>query len=201
MGDKNKYKTHRMGELDAIYFEQLPQRCKELFFEYMYQSAIGKMTSNPGTFVAAKGFYIDKNCQSPIEQILFFAFDIIAFDKESDKEIVPNLFFVPQQKIIANGYKYIADFYFDSDLLKDDGYKALNNLKLVIECDGHEFHEKTKEQVKRNNERDYNLKLAGYDILHYSGSQIFNDPLKCAVEIHDYIQRHVKSWVFEDEGD
>jgi very-short-patch-repair endonuclease len=69
-----------------------------------------------------------------------------------------------------------------------------NEVQLIIECDGHEFHKATKEQIKHDNERDYDLKMAGYDVLHYSGSQIFNDPIKCANEIYDYITIKTGGW-------
>jgi hypothetical protein len=36
--------------------------------------------------------------------------------------------------------------------------------------------------------------MAGYDVLHYSGSQIFNDPIKCANEIYDYITIKTGGW-------
>lgn len=68
-------------------------------------------------------------------------------------------------------------------------------MKLVIECDGHNFHEKTKEQVIRNNERDYDLQLAGYKVLHFSGSQIYESPLSCANDIYNFIQTTVGEWI------
>lgn len=47
--------------------------------------------------------------------------------------------------------------------------------KIVIECDGHEFHEKTKEQAKHDKERDRYLTAQGFKILRYTGSEIYND--------------------------
>ena len=60
-------------------------------------------------------------------------------------------------------------------------------IKLIVECDGHEFHEKTKDQVEKRNKRDYNLKMQGFDILHFSGSEIYKDPVGCARKCIDYI--------------
>ena len=67
-----------------------------------------------------------------------------------------------------------------------------NDYRLVIECDGHEFHKLTKEQVKHDNERDFNLKDCGYDVIHFSGSQIYENPWKCADEVCRYLTQKVK---------
>jgi very-short-patch-repair endonuclease len=58
---------------------------------------------------------------------------------------------------------------------------------LVIECDGNDFHEKTKEQVKKDKQRDRELTNLGYKILRFSGSEIFNNPTACAEEVYTFI--------------
>ena len=65
---------------------------------------------------------------------------------------------------------------------------------MVIECDGHDFHKLTKSRVSHDNQRDYDLKIAGYDVLHFSGSQIYSDPYKCAKEVYEYIKSKVGDW-------
>ncbi len=51
---------------------------------------------------------------------------------------------------------------------------------LVLECDGHAFHEKTKEQAARDKQRDRNLQMCGFPVFRFTGSEIWRDPLKCA---------------------
>ena len=36
--------------------------------------------------------------------------------------------------------------------------------KILIECDGYEFHQKTKKQVENDNKREYDIKMLGYNI-------------------------------------
>lgn len=55
--------------------------------------------------------------------------------------------------------------------------------KIAIECDGHEFHERTKEQAARDKSRDRALQAAGWRVLRFTGSEIFADPGKCASEV------------------
>lgn len=121
---------------------------------------------------------------SPIEQIFITAFE--TYCKLLNKE---EYFLFPQQSITINGKTYIVDFLFEFD-------QYVNPFKierpLIIECDGYEFHNANKEQVAKDNERDYALKMAGYDVIRFSGSQIYRNPLKCAEDTYKYIKSLIK---------
>lgn len=57
------------------------------------------------------------------------------------------------------------------------GWQGLVNvspydIKIVVECDGYEFHERTKEQATRDKQRDRDLTSLGYVVLRYTGSEI-----------------------------
>lgn len=121
--------------------------------------------------------------ESPIEQIFITAFELyIMFNKKKD------IVLFSQKEIKANGKKYIVDFYFEEDEYVN---KFNTDKKIIIECDGYEFHQKTKEQVQKDNEREYNLKMAGYEILRFSGTQIYNNPFKCAEDTYNYIIKRI----------
>jgi very-short-patch-repair endonuclease len=62
--------------------------------------------------------------------------------------------------------------------------------QLVVECDGHQFHEKTKEQVSRDKKRDRDLQTAGYKVFRFSGSEISNDPIACAYDVLRGFAKH-----------
>lgn len=51
--------------------------------------------------------------------------------------------------------------------------------KIAIELDGHEFHEKTKEQVAKRNGRDRALMLSGWRVIRFSGSEFYRKPYDC----------------------
>ena len=121
--------------------------------------------------------------ESPIEQIFITAFELyIMFNKKKD------IVLFSQKEIKASGKKYIVDFYFEEDEYVN---KFNTDKKIIIECDGYEFHQKTKEQVQKDNEREYNLKMAGYEILRFSGTQIYNNPFKCAEDTYNYIIKRI----------
>lgn len=44
---------------------------------------------------------------------------------------------------------------------------------LAIECDGHDFHEKTKEQARRDKSRDRLLMANGIHTIRFTGSEVF----------------------------
>ncbi|MEO0449076.1 MAG: DUF559 domain-containing protein [Pseudomonadota bacterium] len=54
---------------------------------------------------------------------------------------------------------------------------------LAVECDGHDFHEKTKEQAKRDKARDRYLIASGWPVIRFTGSEIFKNALECADEV------------------
>lgn len=69
---------------------------------------------------------------------------------------------------------------------------------VVVECDGHEFHERTKEQAARDRSRDREMLLMGYRVIRFTGSEIHNNPMDCAEEvlIHLGVQ-HSDDWLKE----
>lgn len=61
--------------------------------------------------------------------------------------------------------------------------------KLVVECDGHEYHERTKEQAAKDRSRDRRLTSLGFDVFRFTGSELWRDPWGCASQVHDWAER------------
>lgn len=61
--------------------------------------------------------------------------------------------------------------------------------QLIVECDGHDFHERTKEQAARDRSRDRIAQYQGIPILRFTGSEIWNDPMRCADEVLAFMER------------
>lgn len=157
-------------------FMAMPDKVKELYARTIYSLVCDKEFSKLEILVKVLNFPME--CESPIEQILLFCLNVyeIVYDYHF-------IYFYAQEEVIANGNNYRIDIFFDDDLCgRCSGYK------LAIECDGHEFHKATKEQVARDNERDFNLKKAGYEVIHFSGSQLYKEPYECAERVFDYIR-------------
>lgn len=58
--------------------------------------------------------------------------------------------------------------------------------KLVIECDGHDFHERTKDQAARDRKRDRDLQALSIPILRFTGSEIYRDLDHCIEQISTF---------------
>ena len=118
-----------------------------------------------------------QDCESPIEQLLSVAlYRIGIYGMKLFNPDIDVIDVLKQEKI--EGTKYRADF-----LIPVWYYKMNVGKSFVIECDGHAFHEKTKEQVTAGNERDRELQARGYIVLHFSGSEIAKSSYNCACKI------------------
>lgn len=177
-------KKHRKDEITAMYFDKLPQRAKEVYFQCLFECGL-QPNNHISSFHAIYGFNFEQ-CNSPIEVIFKLAFDMISFT-----EIPEEIYLLPQYEIAVDGRKYFADFVFLTDEELYEFTRFEHKYRLVIECDGHDFHEKTKQQVAKRNKRDMDLKIAGYDVIHFSGSQIFDDPISCAKDALSLIKSNV----------
>lgn len=167
-------------------FRELPEKAQEVWFQFCLGSMMQDKYENMGFLVENTFIHeIHKCCISPIEQIYYFTYTLMDYDVNEGKR--PSMAILPQHKVEANGNIYYLDFYFDA---KTCGYGV--DYKLAIECDGHDFHEKSKKQVAHDNERALNLKMAGYDILRFSGSQIYKEPFKCVLQTMNYILSKVE---------
>lgn len=138
----------------------------------MIHSTDKKVISAKAAFFGDHIHHWEKTCaelpeMTPIEQIVFWHINSAC--------IKSKFFYWTIQEQIG---KYRVDFTFKS---------ADGNKKLVVECDGHDFHEKTKEQASRDKERDRFLQSEGWVVFRFSGSDIWNNPNSVTGEILDFL--------------
>lgn len=127
------------------------------------------------------------DCESPIEQILSLALEQLNIVNIYKFNPFVDIVEIEKQKELQCGNKkYRADFFIPVI------YKNQENKCFVIECDGHEFHQKTKEQVERDNIRMRTLQKYGYEIIRFSETEIWHRPYKCANEVLNIILSNCK---------
>lgn len=56
---------------------------------------------------------------------------------------------------------------------------------LAIECDGHDFHDRTKQQAAYDRARDRELLLRGITTIRFTGSEIHHSAERCAAAVID----------------
>lgn len=114
--------------------------------------------------------------KSPIETALIAALirnvpdDADAFNKTTGQKFGPGGGTISMEENAAV-LSYFADILL-----------SFHGVKLVIECDGHEFHDRTKQQAAYDRARDRELLLAGIHTIRFTGSEIHHDADRCAVE-------------------
>src|SRR5215472_19012809 len=64
-------------------------------------------------------------------------------------------------------------------------------LALIVECDRHGYHDRTKEQARRDRQRDRWFQTKGYIVLRFAGSEIVKDPQGCAKQVRETIYARV----------
>jgi very-short-patch-repair endonuclease len=66
---------------------------------------------------------------------------------------------------------------------------SVSPVRIVVEVDGHEWHERTKEQASRDKKRDRDIQADGWRVLRFTGSEVWKDPVACAQEVYELAQR------------
>lgn len=67
--------------------------------------------------------------------------------------------------------------------------------RIAVECDGHDFHERTKEQAQHDKRRDRELQKRGWIVFRFTGSEIYNHGSERAQEIANYCSEVVtRAW-------
>lgn len=153
------------------------------------------------TFLVEEGF-ADKICESPIEKVLAAA--LWLFNARRGSNYFQGLCFLNWES-----WNALAHLTFEKFLSEIDGAKHLyvspqveiggyrvdfmfggkirgETHLLAVECDGHEYHEKTKEQAMRDKSRDRDLLGRGVPVMRFTGSEIWKDPTACVEQVDLY---------------
>lgn len=165
----------KITEEDATvggFYEKLPSRVKDYYDDNRREKEYEQNMSLV-------------NCESPIEQLLS-----LALQENNIKKIgifnpfVDVLSIENQKEIVINSTEKIRVDFLITVMYKNQGLSFRDSVvSFVIECDGHEFHQKTKEQVEKDNIRTRQLQLQGYQVIRFSGSEIYKSPYKVAMDI------------------
>ena len=122
-----------------------------------------------------------ENLQSPIEDMFWIAAQAICeaqnnrIDIDCDIQNQCGIYIFPQAPI----GKYKVDF-----LVSQKGIGPEDILSpVIVELDGHDFHDKDKHQRSYEKARDRYLVKKGYRVVHYTGSDVVKDPFKVAHEV------------------
>ena len=119
-------------------------------------------------------------CESPIEKLLAAALlPVTLIEELSSAQRAdggpPRWTIHPQYPI----GRYRADFFIEANY---DDCRSV-----IVECDGHDYHDRTKEQAARDKKRDRAIQAAGYPVLRFTGSELHRDAQACADEVLGFV--------------
>lgn len=128
---------------------------------------------------AAQAAECAAKCESPLEVDLLG--ELLCLSSPPPSHLCP----LPMVEILAQSSigDYRVDFLIQTTNFED------KPISIVVEVDGHEFHEKTKEQARRDKERDRFLTASGYVVMRFTGSEVYKNAGECAQQIGAYIEK------------
>lgn len=128
---------------------------------------------------------LERGMSSPIEHMFWIACHALCdahytainpepyFNHAGDMTFGLGVFIQPQQPIGS----YRVDFMISPNM----GIES-SSAPVIVELDGHAFHDKDKRQRSYEKARDRFLVKQGYRVLHFTGSDVAADPFKVAHE-------------------
>jgi len=63
--------------------------------------------------------------------------------------------------------------------------------RLIVECDGHDYHERTKEQAAKDRSRDRLGLQKEVPVIRFTGSELWRDPFNC---VQQFLDIAVSDW-------
>lgn len=127
-------------------------------------------------------------CKSPIEVAFAVAFVMVC------RHLSGEVFFrewEPDEPALLDRVRWVIETQVSLGPYKVDfvvsPWPRDERVKIIVECDGHAFHEKTKEQAQHDKSRDRELQAMGYRVLRFTGSEIYRDAFRCANEANKLI--------------
>jgi very-short-patch-repair endonuclease len=136
-------------------------------------------------------------CESPIEQLfLAVALNVFPVSRarslgKTGRKLLPDYWdgsglvghvehglLLQQFEVRIPGHAYHVDFALVG-----------RRFKIAIELDGHDFHERTKEQARRDKSRDRALQAIGWHVLRFTGSEVYRNATACVYEVENLARK------------
>lgn len=163
---KEPSKNPKYNYVPTDRIESFTKECYEYFDETLFERV--EFYENKLFNLGRKYFKL-----SPIEKLFVMAFETTRIIHSS------NYLGLTFQKEIKckSGKIYYPDFSFYCN-----AKPHYSDLNLLIELDGHIWHEKSPEKVEQDKIRERELIDNGYTIVRYSGREVYRNPFKVVEE-------------------
>jgi very-short-patch-repair endonuclease len=139
---------------------------------------------------------VAEKCESPIEQGMILGLAALwMFDRRIRFHGMVVLPIETEWQATVYSQRVVGTYRLDFALHVEASQSGrVLSMWIGVECDGHEFHEKTKEQVARDKARDRYLTTQGIRLLRFSGSEIYRDNVGCAQQVMSLAATIYQEW-------
>ncbi len=144
---------------------------EDVIIKHIRKLAYPKIISTIVESYIFKLLEIHLEIESPMEKLFFIEWHYKKLDLDIKQELVP------QFHDESTG-KYFIDFVV---------FYMNDNQKIGIEIDG-DWHEKSKEQVRKDKKRERFLVSNKWKIMRFSGSEVHKNPSTCVEEVLSIIK-------------
>jgi len=130
---------------------------------------------------------LEEQLESPLEAIFWLWWE--AYRRAHDVWFTDLHLFV-QEPVEYDGVTFRLDFVVglsDQQLVEPLAQLGFTFPEIAIEVDGHEFHERTPEQVAARNQRDRVLQKHGWRVFHFSWRELTEDAEAQLDEVLDFV--------------
>ncbi len=118
---------------------------------------------------------VAKLCGSPIERMFLDAFLAVGF-RLNGPGVAGT---ATRGSVVLHQQHHVGPYRLDFALVS----RLVPDVRIAIEADGHDFHERTKAQAQRDKSRDRFLVAEGWRVLRFTGSEVFRDAAACVAEV------------------
>ena len=154
-------------------------------YDFLVDKVANALNNDKSNYEARLTDYLWK-CESPIEQLLYLEMLKLTYSSLNSNPYVDVIAIDNQVEVNCGDEKYRVDFLIPVEYINPFSDNRVGKF-YVVECDGHEFHEKTKQQVINDNKRTRKLQEYGFQVIRYSGSEIYNSSHRCATNLFNII--------------
>jgi len=134
----------------------------------------------------------EKGCESPIEEAFAVAAAALCATRYcGEVDYVPAFGLTHKELIARTGdgkfrawiapQVHVCGYRVDFMVAHLSGLSGFGGI--VVELDGHEFHERTKKQAARDKAKDRHLQDMGFKVFRFTGSEVWADAFGCADDV------------------
>jgi very-short-patch-repair endonuclease len=157
--------------------------------EQWMRDLAGSLTSGLELSIAGYADVLKDHVGSPIELRFATAFWAALRTYEFDCNLLRNGRETEKFQQLCEAHRYAIALQYPWRTYRSDmclGGTAVGGL-ILLECDGHDFHERTKEQAAHDRRRDLLAQQDGFSILRFTGSQIHKDLYGCIYDVMTFV--------------